>query len=281
MVAYNLLLSIFPLALISLFVAGRVLRSPGARRLGASTTRSGSSPRRPRATLIDGRPPARAVLDHGRASSRWSPRCGSARPSGARWTRRSAASTSCPAASWVRQKLFGFGMLVVVLRVHRRERRSCRRCSRCWSTAPSDLPFGLDSVSGLVYWRHVRRRPAGPVRRALHHLLARCPRARSPGRCVWPGALGRHAGDGRRRLRRSRSTSPTPRRCGSARRAVFVLIALVWFYVLAMILLAGAVVNELRLTGSADARERAVRRHGALPQPPRRRALGRPGGQRG
>jgi uncharacterized BrkB/YihY/UPF0761 family membrane protein len=34
-------------------------------------------------------------------------------------------------------------------------------------------------------------------------------------------------------------------RIGSS--AVFVLIALVWFYALAIILLAGAVVNELRL----------------------------------
>ena len=32
MVAYNLLLSIFPLALIALFVAGRVLESPSWRR---------------------------------------------------------------------------------------------------------------------------------------------------------------------------------------------------------------------------------------------------------
>ena len=35
---------------------------------------------------------------------------------------------------------------------------------------------------------------------------------------------------------------------------VFVLIALVWFYALAMILLAGAVVNELRFESGARSR---------------------------
>jgi membrane protein len=39
-------------------------------------------------------------------------------------------------------------------------------------------------------------------------------------------------------------------RIGSS--AVFVLIALVWFYALAIIVLAGAVVNDLRLERGAD-----------------------------
>jgi uncharacterized BrkB/YihY/UPF0761 family membrane protein len=46
---------------------------------------------------------------------------------------------------------------------------------------------------------------------------------------------------------------------------VFVLIALVWFYILALILLAGAVVNELRFEAlrRADAPEPPV----ATPEP--------------
>jgi uncharacterized BrkB/YihY/UPF0761 family membrane protein len=40
--------------------------------------------------------------------------------------------------------------------------------------------------------------------------------------------------------------------------AVFVLIALVWFYVLALILLGGAVVNELRFEARAAARQRTA-----------------------
>ena len=65
MVAYNLLLSIFPLALVALFIAGRILRSRGGPGLG---------PARPRAALPVGRrehaerggAPAPGVLHHDR-----------------------------------------------------------------------------------------------------------------------------------------------------------------------------------------------------------------------
>ncbi|HEX6024464.1 MAG TPA: hypothetical protein VFZ00_20915, partial [Solirubrobacter sp.] len=56
--------------------------------------------------------------------------------------------------------------------------------------------------------------------------------------------------------------------------AVFVLIALVWFYILALIVLAGAVINELRFeairsAGTGDARERPAAKPpaAALKQP--------------
>ena len=49
MVAYNLLLSIFPLALIALFVAGPGAALAGARGLGARRRPQRSSPARPRA----------------------------------------------------------------------------------------------------------------------------------------------------------------------------------------------------------------------------------------
>jgi uncharacterized BrkB/YihY/UPF0761 family membrane protein len=62
---------------------------------------------------------------------------------------------------------------------------------------------------------------------------------------VWPGALGATAAMGL-----VDATFPlylsnvSTLRIGTS--AVFVLIALVWFYVLALVVLAGAVVNELR-----------------------------------
>jgi membrane protein len=80
----------------------------------------------------------------------------------------------------------------------------------------------------LVYWRV----PRGPI----------------PWRCVWPGALiavvcmgivdyvfPLYLG------------SVSSLRVGTS--FLFVLIVLVWFYALALILLAGAVVNELRFEG--------------------------------
>jgi uncharacterized BrkB/YihY/UPF0761 family membrane protein len=66
-----------------------------------------------------------------------------------------------------------------------------------------------------------------------------------PWRCVWPGALAATVAmvvvDYGFPLYLENISSL---QAGTS--AVFVLIALVWFYALAMILLAGAVVNELR-----------------------------------
>lgn len=73
----------------------------------------------------------------------------------------------------------------------------------------------------------------------------RVPRGHIPWRCVWPGALvAMGIVDYGFPLYLSNVTSL---RIGTS--FLFVLIVLVWFYVLALILLAGAVVNELRFEG--------------------------------
>ena len=85
------------------------------------------------------------------------------------------------------------------------------------------------------------------------------PKGPIPWRAVWPGALGATFAMAVVDLCFPLYLDNSPR-CGSARSAVFVLIALVWFYALALILLAGAVVNELRF-------ERAQGRPQAADQP--------------
>jgi uncharacterized BrkB/YihY/UPF0761 family membrane protein len=76
----------------------------------------------------------------------------------------------------------------------------------------------------------------------------RVPRGSIPWRCVWPGALlalvAMGIVDYGFPLYLSNVSSL---RVGTS--FLFVLIVLVWFYVLALILLAGAVVNELRFEG--------------------------------
>jgi membrane protein len=70
------------------------------------------------------------------------------------------------------------------------------------------------------------------------------PKGVIPWTCIWPGALAATLAmgvvDAVFPLYLSQSTLRL------AAGAVFVLIALVWFYALALILLAGAVINELR-----------------------------------
>jgi membrane protein len=110
-----------------------------------------------------------------------------------------------------------------------------------------DLPFGLGEIRGLVYGLSL----AGSL--VLNFAILclvywRVPRGPIPWRCVWPGAAGAILAmafvDYGFPLYLSNVRSL---RIGTS--FVFVLIVLVWFYVLALILLAGAVVNELRFEG--------------------------------
>ena len=187
MVAYNLLLSIFPLALIALFVAGRVLRSPGARGVGHRTTRARSSPPRPRARWST----ASAGCSSPRPRSASSPLVSSLWVGASFWGALDTAFCRIyhlPCRTWVRQKLFGFGMLAVVL-VFIAASVAVPTVQSLLVSAREDLPFGLGDARDLVYCGDDRARPGDPLRRAVHHLLRRCPRACIPWSCVWPGAL--------------------------------------------------------------------------------------------
>ena len=109
---------------------------------------------------------------------------------------------------------------------------------------------------------------------ALCVTYAAVPKGAIPWTCVWPGALGATLAMGIVDIGFPLYLSnASTLRIGTS--AVFVLIALVWFYVLAIILLAGAVVNELRFErvrsraetadAAGTAAPTAARRSGAAP----------------
>jgi YihY family inner membrane protein len=241
MVAYNLLLSIFPLALVALWVAGRVLRShelqhsvlldlervfPSA----AESTLSAAINRLERSSTTAGILAIIAAVWF--ASSFW----GALDTAFCRIYHR-----AC--RSWVRQKLFGLGMFAVVL-LFIVASVSVPALQSLLVTTTKDLPFGLSDVRGLVY---VITLVAGIVVLfvALCVTYALVPAGRMPWRCVWPGALGATAA-----IAVLDYVFPlylqnvSTLRLGSS--FVFVLIALVWFYAISIIVLSGAVVNELR-----------------------------------
>jgi membrane protein len=241
MVAYNLLLSIFPLALVALFVAGRVLRSqelqdsvlldlervfPSA----AESTLSEAVRRLQQSSTTTGI--LAIVASIWFASSFW----GALDTAFCRIYHR-------PCRSWIRQKLFALGMFAVVL-LFVAASVAVPTLQSLIATGASDLPFGLSDVRHLVYWVTLA---LGVVVLfgALCLTYQLVPRGTIPWRCVWPGALGATVAMGIVDY-----GFPLYLQNVSALRAgttfVFVLIALVWFYVLALILLAGAVVNELR-----------------------------------
>jgi YihY family inner membrane protein len=242
MVAYNLLLSIFPLAFVALFVAGRVLESGDLER-SVLVDLEKLFPSAARATLED-------VL---RRIQNASTSFGLVALIASIWIGASfwgALDTAfcriyrMPCRSWVRQKLFAISMLVVVL-LFVAASVAIPTLQSLLVKGTSGLPFGLADVRGVVY---VISLVAGTVLlfAVLCVIYWRVPKGRIPWRAVWPGALGATLAmalvDYAFPLYLQNVS--TIARLGTT--LVFVLIALLWFYALALILLLGAVVNELR-----------------------------------
>ena len=244
MVAYNLMLSVFPLALVALFVAGRILSSEDVESSVVDDLQQ-LFPAAAESTLLDG---LHRVQDS-------STTVGVLAIVAATWFSSSfwgALDTAfCriyhrECRSWVRQKLFALGMLAVVLLFFVAS-VSIPALQGLIVGHRNDLPFGLGEVRGFVYSLSL----VGGLL-VLFGILCliywRVPRGSIPWRCVWPGALlaliAMGIVDYGFPLYLSNVSSL---RIGTS--FLFVLIVLVWFYVLALVLLAGAVVNELRFEG--------------------------------
>jgi len=241
MVAYNLLLSILPVALVALFIAGRVLRSSELQDSvlldlqqlfpqAAESTLDESVRRLQDASTTAGVIAIVAAVWF--ASSFW----GALDTAFCRIYHR-----GC--RTWVRQKLFSLGMSGVVL-LFIVATVAVPTIQSLLLTSADDLPFGLSEVRGLVYAVTLA---AGLTILfvALCVTYALVPAGRMPWRCVWPGAVGATLAIGVLDYAfplylQNVSTL----RLGTT--FVFIMIALIWFYALALIVLAGAVVNELR-----------------------------------
>ncbi|HTE60934.1 MAG TPA: YihY/virulence factor BrkB family protein [Solirubrobacteraceae bacterium] len=241
MVAYNMMLSVFPLALVGLFVAGRILASDN---IEASVVEDLQRlfPDAADSTLLDGlrrvRESSTTVGIVAIVAATWF--------SASFWGALDTAFCRIyhrECRSWVRQKLFGFGMLAVVLLFFVAS-VSIPALQGFVVRGTGDLPFGLGGVRGVVYGLTL----AGGMALLFGILCLvywRVPRGPIPWRCVWPGAAGALLAMGVVDYGFPLYLSNvTTLRIGTS--FVFVLIVLVWFYVLALILLAGAVVNELR-----------------------------------
>jgi membrane protein len=247
MVAYNLLLSIFPLALVALFIAGRVLRSPEVQDsvlldleqlfpTAAESTLSEAVRRLQESSPTVGIIAIVAAVWF--ASSFW----GALDTAFCRIYHR-------PCRSWVRQKLFAVGMFAVVL-LFIVASVAVPALQSVLVTGATDLPLGLSEIRGLIYGVSLA---AGIVLlfAALCATYQLVPSGTIPWRCVWPGALGATLAMGIVDYAFPLYLqNVTTLRAGTT--FVFVLIALVWFYMLAIILLAGAVVNELRFERLRD-----------------------------
>jgi membrane protein len=241
MVAYNLLLSIFPFALVALFVGGRLLRSEELQ-VSVLEDLKRIFPTAAESTLSEG---VRRLRET-------STTVGIAAIAAAIWFGASfwgALDTAfcriyhCECRSWVQQKVFALGMLSVVL-LFVAATVAVPTIQALLVSGARDLPLGLSEVEGVVY---VGSLTLGVLAlfAALCATYRLVPKGGVPWHAVWPGALGATIAIAIVDLAFPLYLdNVSTLRVGTT--AVFVLIALVWFYVLALIVLAGAVVNDLR-----------------------------------
>jgi YihY family inner membrane protein len=242
MVAYNLLLSLFPLALVSLFVAGNVLQSQDLegrvlsdlQRLFPTTTEH----------TID------VLLRHIRdnatsfgvialVTSIWF--------GASFWGALDTAfcriyHVRC--RTWVEQKRFSLVMLLVVL-LFMATTVVVPTAQSLLVSGAEDLPLGLSKVQGVIYLLTL-----GASMAILFLVLCiiywAVPNRLVPWRAVWPGALGATLAMALIdwAFPAYLTNISTIAQVGTT--FVFVLIVLLWFYLLAIIILGGGVINSLR-----------------------------------
>ena len=242
MVAYNLLLSVFPLALLALFIAGRLLHSDDLEQSVLQDLRQ-LFPTATDATLT-------RALERVRDSST---SFGIVALVASVWIGSSfwgALDTACcriyhvRCRSWVEQKRFSLAMLVVVL-LFMAATVAVPTLQSLLLASADDLPFGLSDVDGLLFGVTLA---AGLV--LLFGILCliywTVPNRRLPWRAIWPGAVGATTAIGAidYAFPFYLSHINTIARFGTT--FVFVVIVLLWFYALALILLSGATINAMR-----------------------------------
>src|SRR3954451_12588217 len=242
MVAYNLMLAVFPFALLVLFIGGQVLKIGGVE-AGVLNDLQRLFPNVEQHTLTD-------VLNRIEDNSTT---IGIAAFFGSLWIGASfwgAMDTAfcriyhVECRGWVEQKRFSFTMLAVVLLfIAASIFLPAMESSLVAST--DRLPFGLSDIKAID--------TALLLGAAILITFLICsvifwavPKGHMPWRAVWPGAafVTFGAGIANWLFPVYLSNVSSLSRFGST--LGFILIALLWFYVLSLALLAGAVINSLR-----------------------------------
>jgi YihY family inner membrane protein len=241
MVAYNLLLSLFPLALIALFIAGNVLQSQSLetraildlKRLFPTTSETTIT-----SLLVHIRDHTTGFGVIALVTSVWF--------GASFWGALDTAfcriyHVEC--RKWVAQKRFSLIMLVVTLLLV--------AATVAVPTAQSilvrgahKLPFGLAHLSGVVY---VVTLLAGltVLFGVLCLIYSAVPNRFVPWRAIWPGAAAATLAIGIVGYMFPVYLSRSP--LGQVQSTVlFVMILLIWFYALAFIILGGALINATR-----------------------------------
>jgi YihY family inner membrane protein len=254
MVAYNLLLSVLPLALIALFIGGQVLQSGSVESSVLEDLRQ-LFPDAAESSLTD--------LTQGLQD--YSAQLGVAALVASIWIGLSfwgALDTAfcriyhLPCRSWVEQKRFALAMLVFVL-LFALATVAIPTLQSVLVSGAENLPFGLASLRGFVFVATIVAGLA-VLFGCLCVIYWAVPKGQVPWSAVWPGATGATFAitivDYAFPLYLSNVS--TAAQIGTT--LVFIAIVLLWFYVLAIILLSGAVINAIRLEAAATGQSSQV-----------------------
>jgi len=242
MVAYNLMLAVFPFTLLVLFIGGQVLKIKGVE-TSVLTDLQRLFPNTESATLSD----VLARIEDNTATIGIAAFAGSVWIGASFWGAMDTAFCRIyhvPCRGWIEQKRFSFAMLGVVL-IFIALSIFVPTLESALVSSTDRLPFGLSGIEALDKMLLLGA--------ALLITFGICsviywavPKAPVPWRAIWPGALFVTIGAGLANwlfplyLTNVSSLS----RFGST--LGFILIALLWFYLLSLGIMAGAVINSLR-----------------------------------
>jgi membrane protein len=242
MVAYNLMLAVFPFVLLVLFIFGLVLNNPDVEN-NILLDLQRLFPNVEQGTLTD-------VLDRIRANSTT---FGIVAALGSLWIGASfwgAMDTAfcriyhVECRGWIEQKRFSFVMLVVVV-LFLAASVALPAAEGALVSSTDKLPFGLSDIPALANLLLIAA--------ALSLTFLICcvifwavPKGHMPWRAVWPGALfvTLTTGVANWAFPFYLANISGLSRFGST--LGFVLIALIWFYALSLAILSGGVINALR-----------------------------------
>ncbi|MBV9818014.1 MAG: YihY/virulence factor BrkB family protein [Solirubrobacterales bacterium] len=243
MVAYNMLLGIVPIALLGLFVAGQVLASNAIETSVLADLREvfpGSAENTLNQLLSE--------IRHSTTGTGILALVASLYLGASFWGALDTAFSRIyggQSRSWLRQKRFALSMVLVVL-VFMVATVAVPTAQSILRGGVDDLPLDLARVTVLVYVGSLAFGLA-LLFGCLAIIYARVPNRAMPWRAVWPGALGATLAIGvvDYGFPVYLTHISTIARFGTT--IVFIVIMLGWFYVLAIIILGGAIVNALRL----------------------------------
>jgi membrane protein len=244
MLAYNMLLGIIPVALLGLFVAGQVLSSTAVQQSVLNDLREvfpGTAEHTLNSLLSQIRSSTTSTGVLALIAALWlgSSFWGSLDTAFAR-------IYGCRSRPWLEQKRFGLAMLGVVL-VFMIATVAVPTVQSILNAGADRLPFDLARVADPVYLISLGISVA-LLFACLSVIYHRVPNRQIPWRAVWPGAFGATLAIGivDQAFPAYLTHISTIAQFGTT--IVFILIMLAWFYLLAIIILGGAIVNSLVLS---------------------------------